>query len=159
MTVDDFDNWRLSVTVFDIEEGGRARDAFIDSFVDRAHPRFGERIATPQKFNDGDYYTGYLWDYMYSRTFVDVDTARRRLAGTDPVIAFWDLHSSERIRTPNYWRFERNAVLRLRAAHLVEGLAFLPEDLYVFDSTLAWAIAFTHEYSDDEVRQCVTQGL
>lgn len=154
MTSEKFETWKNSVEVLRGTAAEEIRQQFITAFIDTQHPRYTERIATLRDFNDGPYYTGYLWDYTISRQFANVDVALKVLASKSLVYAFWDLHSSERIRIADYWRFGRADVLLLTAEHLAHGLGYLPEDLYVFDSTATWAVAFTHEYSDD-VQQCL----
>jgi hypothetical protein len=69
----------------------------------------------------------------------------------------WDLHASNRVRLPEYFRFPRGTVLEADPGTLRAGLQHLPEDLYLFDASSAWTAALTRE-DVDGTRVCLWSG-
>lgn len=133
------------------------RERFVDVRVD---PRYADEAAEalrPVRFSDGPAYKGYLWDFLSDKEVVSVDELWRRVRPVPEVYAMWDLHSVEGVRIPNYFQFPRGTVIRTDPATLRCGLEYLPEDLYIFDETLKWAGALTHEFVDDS-RFCLWSG-
>lgn len=108
-------------------------------------------------FSDGLAYTGYLWDFLAEKRVVSEEEVWRDLELMSEVYAMWDIHSEERVRTPVYLSLPKAAVLRTDPATLRRGIEYLPEDLYIFDATCAWAAALTHEWVDDR-RFCLWSG-
>ena len=108
-------------------------------------------------FSDGLAYEGYLWDFLAEKRVVGEAELWRLVSGIPDVYAMWDLHSAERVRIPNYFQLPRGTVIRSDPATLCRGLEYLPEDLYIFDESLTWGYALTHEYLDDR-RLCVWSG-
>jgi hypothetical protein len=66
------------------------------------------------------------------------------------VFTLWDLHSADRIPIPEYWTFGRDSVLTCAPAHLLSGLQWLPDDIYVFDESFEWSVIFTHEHEEQD---------
>jgi hypothetical protein len=91
---------------------------------------------------------------MRSRKFIDVPTALAYLDAKGSVYVFWDLHSGDLIRIEEYWKFPRNAVLRMDSGTFRAGYNWLPEDVYVCDDSMEWAIALTHELHGN-TRECI----
>jgi hypothetical protein len=149
-----FDGFRDSIEVLQRSEADDVRVRFVEAFVDSSDPGFVSTVQSRTRFSDGSWYTGYLWDYMVNREFIGLRKALSVVKTHGTVLVFWDLHSAERIRIPGYWRFERDAVLRMPGSLLELGLQWLPEDLYIHDHSLGWAIALTHEYVDEQ-RWCI----
>ncbi len=48
-------------------------------------------------------------------------------------------------------------MLELKYRHLLEGKEFLPEDIYIFDSSLTWTLIKTHEEINGK-RYCLKTG-
>ena len=69
----------------------------------------------------------------------------------------WDVHSTERVRVPDYFKFPKGTVLRGDPRALQRGLKYLPEDLYLFEDACDWAGALTHERVA-RGRYCVWSG-
>lgn len=63
----------------------------------------------------------------------------------DYVFVFWDNHSCDRILIPDYWKFPKESCLRMKYGDLCRNKIYLPEDIYIFDNSFQWTIAFTHE--------------
>ena len=151
-----FDEFRNSVSIRLGEDADELRQRYIQAFVDVHAAGYIERVQRTQEFTDGRYYIGYLWDYLKQRTLISEDDALSKLTRkATPLHVLWDLHSSEMIRVPNYWRFPKYAVLDVPAADLIAGLTYLPEDIYVFDDTFEWSIILTHEDTKDGKRWCL----
>lgn len=148
--------FRSQVDELDGAESGRIRQSFVESFIDQENPDYTERIGTLKPFSDGLAYSGYLWDFLRTPTVVNEDALWRRLLGFERLLIMWDLHSSDRIRIPDYWKFGKTSVLVASSAIAYEGRAFLPEDLYLFDYSYRWVGILTHEYIDDR-RHCLWQ--
>ncbi len=145
-----FAEFERAVTCLPLEASDALRAKFLAAFVDMSRPRFPELIECRQHFKDGDFYTGYLWDFLSNFTLVTEEQVWANVATIDAEInAMWDLHSSERILVPGYWNFPRHAVLKGSPTVIRDGASFLPEDLYLFDETFVWCAALTHEYSDE----------
>jgi hypothetical protein len=104
-------------------------------------------------------YTGYLWDLLVDKHSVTEAKLWRSVETTASIIyVMWDLHSADRVRVPGYFKFPLGTVARATPEQVRGGLKYLPEDLYVFDQTMAWAGALTHECIGDEQRYCVWSG-
>lgn len=56
-----------------------------------------------------------------------------------------DIHSCERIFADEYWKFGKDAVLKINFETLIKGEIYLPEDIYIFDENLTWTLIKTHE--------------
>jgi hypothetical protein len=142
---------RVSVVTGDRADG--IRQEYIDRFVDTDSDWFRKRIAVLKAFTDGLLYTGYLWDCLIRWERIAEDHLFETLRALDVVYVFWDLHSAERIPIERYWRFPKPSILELSASDLEAGLAYLPEDIYIFDERLNWSLILTHEF--DNGRVCV----
>lgn len=100
-------------------------------------------------------YEGYLWDYFVSPVVVSERAAPAEIErAPSDVYVMWDLHAGDRVASPDYFRFPLGTVLRVRPSRLLAGQRWLPEDLYVFDDSMAWSVALTHEWIDD-ARYCL----
>lgn len=132
------------------EEAGRLRQAYIDRFVNTSSDYYKKYIAIKTQFSDGLLYTGYLWDSLKHPEQVKEDQIFDPQLMDKTVYVFWDLHSAERIFVKDYWKFPKDAVLKLKYRDLLAGREFLPEDFYIFDETMNWSIIFTHEYDEND---------
>ncbi|MBQ9990736.1 MAG: hypothetical protein IJP31_07330 [Lachnospiraceae bacterium] len=63
----------------------------------------------------------------------------------EEVFVFWDIHSKERIWSRYYWKFDKDAVLKIKYSTLLAGERYLPEDIYIFDCSFSWTLIQTHE--------------
>jgi|SRR5579884_3597380 len=121
------------------------RNRFMSEFVDIDRPWYRENIAMLHRYKDGEFYTGYLWEVLdrWQPTSEDELIARSMTMGS--AYALWDLHSSEKILIPNYWKFPRDAVLNGLASVILTAQDILPKDLYVFDVEFKVCLVLTHE--------------
>lgn len=147
-----FADFESRVTVIDGDQANELRAAYIRRFIHTEHPQYDEYITTRRAYSDGCFYIGYLWDFLRHHERITEGQVQGRELAEKTVYVFWDLHSGQKILIPNYWRFPRDAVLKLNYADLLVGAAYLPEDIYIFDETMEWSVIFTHEYDDDQVR-------
>src|SRR5260370_34262519 len=95
------------------------RRQYVSTFIDTESLWYREKIRQTYKCSDGICYLGYLWDCLIpTRRIVSESKLRRELANKGEVMVFWDIHSSDRIKIPNYWKFPKATVLRLSATIL-----------------------------------------
>jgi hypothetical protein len=134
------------------------RESYLDAFVDTTSDHYQGYIASPRQFSDGIHYEGYLWDCLHSPTRITVQRFRQELANYFEVLVMADNHSRDRIIGPPLWPFPPCSIARFRSVWLVEWLRSLPEDIYVFDSSLSWTLVLTHEY-DAKRRFCLRCGV
>lgn len=138
-----------------ISESAFLRNIFIQTFVDTACEYYQNSIQSKSRFQDGECYTGYLWDCMLNCQQVSFNHAISLLQDSHSnLYVFWDIHSSKHIPVTGYWKYPKEAVLLVSTDELPEILPTLPEDCYFFDNTLSWAIALTHEESKKGRRIC-----
>jgi len=92
-------------------------------------------------------YDGYLWDSLAEGRQIIENEVREVELLDHTVGVFWDLHSRDKIWTPNgtYWRFPKGPYSN-SYRNLLAGQDYLPDDLYIFDRTMSWTIVFTHEW-------------
>jgi hypothetical protein len=152
----ELETFRAHVSELDDAESGRVRGAFIETFLNQADPLFVDYIETLRSFSDGPAYTGYLWDFLRSPTVVDERELWTRIFQVGELFVMWDVHSSELIRIPDYWKFPKAAVLSSSGEVAFKGQSFLPEDLYLFDMSFRWTGVLTHEFVDGR-RYCLWQ--
>lgn len=81
-----------------------------------------------------------------------------KMAGKlNSVYVFWDIHSCERIFIKDYWKFDKDPVLKLDIKMLLKGEKYLPEDIYIFDKSFTWTFIKTHE-DIERKRYCLKSG-
>ncbi|MBP2658661.1 MAG: hypothetical protein H6Q69_1693 [Firmicutes bacterium] len=102
-------------------------------------------------------YTGYLWECLIGAKCINFKEFDSYRSAIKEVLAFWDIHSKEKIWIPEYWKFGKDTVLKLTFEDLMDNLEYLPEDIYIFDETLQWTLILTHEDVDGE-RICEKSG-
>lgn len=147
-----FETFAARVTVFDGDAAADLRARYIARFVDTTTPYYRQHIAHLTPHSDGWAYDGYLWDSLHAAQQIP-EAAMYDAALLDQTVGvFWDLHSRDKIRTPNYWRFPKEAVLTLVYGDLLAGQDYLPIDLYVFDPPLSWSLVITHEWGSEDQR-------
>lgn len=132
------------------------RNRFIDRFVDK-RSRWYHAILDQVRESHGKYYYGCLWDSLFraNLSIVPMDFVMNFLQKQESIYLFWDKHPeiSFTWRSPN-WSYPKNCVLKLSFSEWKEISDLLPEDCYLFDETLTWTIALTHEESSPGCRVC-----
>ena len=152
----DIADFKSEIAVINPPRADEIRDLFVQHFINREHPNVASRIATLRQFSDGPAYVGYLWDYLARREPVSESTVWARLSAIDAnVYAMWDIHSESLIRIPNYWKLPKRSLVEATIETIHSGLAFLPEDLYIFDPAYSWCAVLTHEQTDAGDRYCL----
>ena len=142
----ELEQFRQALILLSADEGEMWRRRYIDRFVDASLEHYREYVEKYQQFSDGWCYRGYLWDCMTKEAHTVTDRRLKDvLRSKGRVLTMWDVHSRDRIRIKDYWKFPKRAVLSLEAEVLLANLEHLPEDLYVFDHELNWTCVFTHE--------------
>lgn len=137
--------FKKKVKILDKEEGDAIREKYIDTFVNRLSPHYKKYVEMIQKFKDGYCYTGYLWDCLKEPALTKEEYVESKAKEINDVYVFWDIHSCERIFIKDYWKFDKDTVLKLKFSDLIEGQNNLPEDVYIFDDSFAWTLILTHE--------------
>lgn len=125
-------------------------------FADFDSSLFRNSILELKPFSDGMHYNGYVWNFLKSASVIREKTCLDILSDKKTsIMAFTDNHSVENAIDSALWPENRTVVIELSAAMLIENLFNLPEDIYVFDASYSWTIAFTHEYLDKNRRYCL----
>ena len=125
-----------------------------EAFVDKACPHYINTIEKKRTFSDGAFPTGYLWDCLRSPKKETEQACLALLREKEMVYVFWDVHSKEQIRIPDYYRYPRHSCLQFSPDELPALLPTLPEDVYFFDDSLTWTVILTHE-DDGKRRYCL----
>lgn len=138
------------------ETAARIREAYIRRFVDTTAAYYITNIQHRTPCSDGMCYSGYLWDCFRKPRPMSREACLAYLSGaSDTCYVFWDIHSKDRILIPDYWKYPKDAVLRVTPDELLARMADLPEDIYIFDDTYSWSIALTHETDAQERPYCL----
>jgi hypothetical protein len=153
----DFKEFKAKLVVLDDMKGGELRDKYIEKFVNTNHELYKEQIQSKQEFLDGYCYLGYLWDYIKAPVIIEKSYLEIIAKGMGNVYVFWDIHSCERIFIENYWKFNKDAVLKLDFETLLNGEEYLPDDIYIFDECMSWTLIKTHEDIDGKC-YCLKSG-
>lgn len=130
------------------------RQKYIQTFIQTGLDYFSKYIQKTEQFKDGWCYTGYLWDCFDNFFLKSMDECEDFLSTKRNLYVFWDIHSSERILIPNYWKYPKDSILALDSWNYDRYHDTLPEDIYFFDDSLTWSIAYTHEETDNGDRFC-----
>ena len=162
------------------------RRDFMEAFVlsredfELLHPQWREELETAGGNFDEWYDEAYLWEKMSPDLPVaDFDTALFLLRSQTGTVLF--MSESESSHKPcgliRHGREVRDFVAMADAKELADRIEYewreyprlmreapleltLPEDLYVYDTTLDWVIVFTHEtVTAPETRFCRTFGV
>ncbi|MDR3292903.1 MAG: hypothetical protein LBT20_02230 [Clostridiales bacterium] len=133
------------------------RKNYIEVFVNK-NDYFYESIDRLRQFKDGLCYEGYLWDCLKNYTRVSSLYCHAFLDNlTDDFYVMRDIHSAEKIFIEDYWKYPKEAVLKLSCKEFKTLQDRLPEDVYLFDLTYSWTVVFTHEYNEKKnKRYCFT---
>lgn len=128
------------------------REKYIHIFINTNHERYNDDIKKLHNYHDGLCYDGYLWDYLKQGVLISESDLNKRLISIshDFVYVMWDIHSEEKIFIENYWKFQKDDILKMHPEILLKGEYFLPEDIYIFDKDMTWTLIKTHEDIDGE---------
>jgi hypothetical protein len=153
---DSLETFAASVQQLPPGDADDVRSRFVAERVDTETAEAKQHLRLEPR-PDGLVYRGYLWDFLASSEVASEDEIWRRVESVPHLLAMWDLHSKDRVWTPDYFKFPKGTVLRADPATLRRGLKYLPEDLYLFDDSCSWAGVLTHEWIDDK-RFCLWAG-
>lgn len=137
----------------------KIREQYIKEFINVNHQYFYKDIKKLHKYHDGLCYDGYLWDYLKKGILISEDDLNKKLISmnNDFVYVMWDIHSEEKIFIENYWKFQKDDILKMNPEIFLKGESFLPEDIYIFDKDMTWTLIKTHEDIGEEERYCLMQ--
>ena len=142
------------MVLLDNQKSDDLRCKYVRSFVNTAKKQYKENIQQKKMYCDGLCYTGYLWDYLLSPRVISQKEAEQCAREKKNFYIMWDIHSSERILIPDYWKYPKESVLYIET--WTDALRdSLPEDIYLFDNTFTWSIVFTHETDADDNPYCL----
>jgi hypothetical protein len=147
----------LQPQILSPEDSALWREAYLQAFVDTTGERYQQDIATLRKFSDGLHYNAYLWDCLRADR-ITVQRFRHEVLRHPEVFVIADNHSRERVVTPPLWPYPPYSVACFKPQFLLDSLDWLPEDIYVFDSSLTWTVVLTHE-DDGKRRFCLAVGI
>ncbi len=133
------------------------RKQFICTFIDTESDYYRKYIETVKDCSDGWCYSGYLWDCFIAPIVIRPDDVINHRDRLRKVFAFWDIHSRDKIWVDDFWKFGKDTILRLDFDDLLDNPDYLPEDIYIFDESMQWTLALTHEYTNG-TRYCVKTG-
>lgn len=136
------------------EESVHWRQAFIEAFVDTTRDWYRDHIQTLHRFSDGDHYDGYLWECLCKPRKITIQRFRLEVMTHRELLVMADDKSRDQRPSGPHWPFGCHTVARCAPDQLLKSLELLPEDLYVFDESLRWALAITHEH-DHKRRLCL----
>lgn len=143
--MDTIEEFKQNIEIMSKVESDRLREEFIREFVDVNDEYYKQYIARRTQYIDGECYTGYLWDCLRNKELIrekDINSLSQVLGD---VFVMWDIHTCERIFIEDYWKFDKDTILKLKFETLLQGEKFLPEDIYIFDETFSWCLVKTHE--------------
>ena len=144
--------------ILSTEHSALWREAYLEAFVDKTCDHFQRYIAKPRRFSDGVHHEGYLWDCLREFTRITRERFCLEVARCSEVYVIADDHSRDRVMGAPLWPFPPYSVASFQPQRLLESLESLPEDIYVFDSSLTWTLVLTHEY-DNKRRICLSMGV
>ena len=134
------------------------QQAYLEAFVNTTGDHYRRYIATPRQSSDGVHYGGYIWDCLRSCARITVERFRHEVVGHSEVLVLADDHSRDQVLRAPLWPYPPYSVARFQSQHLLASLEELPEDIYVFDSSLSWTLVLTHE-DDGRRRLCYAVGI
>jgi len=148
----------IQTQILSPEDSAFWRQAYLDAFVDTTKEYYQRYIASPRQFSDGVHYTGYIWDCLRSPSRITIQRFQHEVVTHPEVFVMADDHSRDRIPGAPLWPYPPYSIARFEPQHLLESLASLPEDIYVFDSSVSWTLVLTHE-DDGRRRICCAVGI
>lgn len=146
--------FQQSVRLLSREKSASVRERFIQTFIDTSSANFLERIAATRSFWDGEKQTGYLWECFRRCNRISYEQFIAGVMRHDPVLVMADDLSRVEVVGAPLWAYPPGSVISLSPDTLIPLLPALPEDLYVFDESVSWTLALTHEHEGQD-RICV----
>jgi hypothetical protein len=140
------------------EDSSFWRQAYLDVFIDTSKDYFRRHIASPRQFSDGVHHTGYLWDCLRLPSRITVQRFSLEVVRHAEVFVMADDHSRDQIPGAPLWPYPAYSVAGFKPQTLLDLLKSLPEDIYVFDSSVSWTLVLTHE-DDGKRRICYAIGI
>lgn len=133
------------------------RKQFIDTFVDKDSKYYQRNVARLYDDLEGKYYLGFMWECLKDKTTVAEEDIDNEIKYKQKIYVMWDINSSWSVLIDDYWKFGKDNILQMDFHSLMEGEGFLPEDIYIFDDSMTWCVAKTHDYINGK-RYCVKCG-
>lgn len=151
------DKLKQKIEYFPVDRAIAVRNKYIDKFIDTSSEHYKKYIATVNEYSDGICYTGYLWDCIINPVIIRFDEIIAYKDLLKQVLIFWDIHSKEKIWIDDYWKFGKDSILKLNYSDILNNLDYFPEDVYIFDDSMEWTLALTHE-ENNGIRICAKVG-
>ena len=120
----DLDELKRKSVIHDKKSADEIRKRYIETFVNTEKVPIMIRLKAT-KFTDGYCYVGYLWDFLREPEMVEESLIYSYRDKMKSIYVFWDIHSSEKIWIKDYWKFDKDAVLRMSMDTLLAGCEFL----------------------------------
>ena len=165
------------------EKAKKLREKFIESFVNTTNWQYEKLIRDVKADDIIKHYEGYMVSYLWcclrddiAKRWIRFEEAAELLKKINgEAYIMWDIRTKEVIypekspvenKYPPYTNFDADTVLKAEIKEIYNIVThdhnskiwdqFLGEDVYVFDDTFKWYIAFTHEYEKDGMTMCYT---
>lgn len=151
-------NSAIQPQILSTEESALWRQSYVDAFVDTACECYQQHVSKPRKFSDGVHHEGYLWDCLRDPVRITYERFCNEITRYSEIYVIADDHSRDRVLGAPLWPYPSYSVAQFNPALLLESLESLPEDIYVFDSSLKWTLVLTHEH-DGKRRICCSVGI
>ena len=126
-------------------EAWTIREKYIDEFIDKGKEYYSQNIKKLNKCSDGLCYDGYLWDCFFYFEIKDEFYCQNYIGKKSEFYILWDIHSCDKIWIKDYWKYPKDSVAQIKYSEYLKLYNTFPEDVYIFDESFAWSIAFTHE--------------
>jgi hypothetical protein len=150
-------NDQTQLEILSPEDSAFWRQAYIDAFVDTSSDHYRSYVASVRQFSDGFHYEGYVWDCLRSPSCISIQRFRHEVLRHSEIFVMADNHSRDRVFA-QLWPYPTNSVVHFEPQFFLESLESLPEDIYVFDQSVAWTLVLTHE-DDGKRRICCAVGI
>lgn len=153
-----YKNGKAQPQILSPEDSAFWRQAYLDAFVNTSSDHYQRYIASLRRFSDGVHYTGYVWDCLRKPSRITIQRFRLEVVRHPEVFVMADDHSRDRIPGAPLWPYPAYSVACLKPHTLLDLLASLPEDIYIYDSSVSWTLVLTHE-DDGKRRICCAVGV
>ena len=130
------------------------RKNYCEAFLLEESEYYKKNIFAKKQYSDGLCYEGYLWDCYANFSVKPISFCEDFLETKSDLYVLWDIHSSEKIFIPNYWKYPKSSVLVLETWSYDFYSNSLPEDVYIFDKSFSWTISYTHERLENGLALC-----
>ena len=136
------------------KQANQIRSKFILHFINQ-NTKIFQQIKNPILCSDGYCYIPYLWDTLKKCRICDEEKIEHVLEIKNQFYIMWDIHSRDFIWIDNYWKYPKEAILKVTFNDYINIRNSLPEDIYFFDDSFAWGYSLTHETLNKQKRYCV----